>query len=692
MSVNYVIVDVETTVDNHRIGTNKAFPFYPKNHIVMTGQRRRSETGVVNKITRPHLPPTLSSPNMIGDDDTKVLIGHNFCFDLHYLRRHNYTVGTTPLMEWLTKNSIWDTQVAEYILTGQSDLYPSLDGCAAKYDAPLKDDRIKVIWEAGYDTYDINREMLSDYLKGDLEATEIVYRAQLKEAEERGMLPLIQAMNRAVIAYHDIEYNGMFVDENTLRQEKDIVTSQRSLSLMYLTCQLPEEIRSVVNLGSSQQLSVLLFGGTYTWKEKVRDGNYKNGNPKFKTVTKELQDPLFKIPAREEWKDKRGFYSTSDDVLKSLINDNSLKTNITSFIRELQDIRAYDKELNSYYNKIPELIVDGFLHQNINNTATATGRLSQNQPNLQNMSSRGNSNLKYMFKSRFGENGYIVEIDYSQLEVIGLAYSCQDEQLIADIQAGIDMHQVTQDKVQRLLPTHLNDKEQRRLVKGINFGLLYGGGIKKLAKISGLPEATIKKIKDALYSTYPRIKEWQEENVEKVKKSKKAIFNKKSPAGFPIHKGTLQTATGRVYTFIEGDSFAWQKSQGIYTDFNRSQICNYPIQGFATGDIVPTVLGEVVGTIHSSHILRTGVKMSDVCYMINTVHDSIMFDIEKDSLDECTQVILNVMERAPHYLKKIYNIDFDLPLKAEATVGVSWKQQVEWSWSGTHRTLLTLPS
>jgi len=679
--VGYTVIDVETTVNNSTIGSNKAFPFHPDNRIVLTGQR-----DLVSSSNDPIVSLTEITNNnkvlVAGNSYTQVVVGHNLSFDLHYLRKHDYRFMTDnvaqDVISWLCTHTIWDTQVAEYILTGQAELYPSLDGCALKYDAPLKDDRLKIIWDAGHKTEEINLEMLSEYLEGDLEATDIVYQAQMKLAKEKGQLPLIQAMNRAVIAYHDIEYNGMAIDLDLLYQQKEEVDNEREMTIQMLKSQLPDEIQDHVNFGSAEQLSVLLFGGVFKWKQKEQTGFFKNGNPKIRYVEHELHNPFLTITPNPDWLQDKGFYATSDDVFVALLNDDTLTAKVHQFVRGLQDMRGMDKELNSYYNKIPSLLCEGdILHQNINNTATSTSRLSQNQPNLQNMSAKGTSNLKKIFVSRFGDDGSIVEVDYSQLEVIGLAWSCEDEQLLADISAGVDMHAVTQAKVQHLLPSHLTDKEQRRLVKGINFGLLYGGGLAKLSKQSGLPTTVIKKIKDALYGTYPGIKRWQDANVETVENNKTRLFEK-SKKGFPISRGTLWTPTGRVYTFKEGDALPWQKAQGVHVSFNRSQICNYPIQGFATGDIVPTVIGDLCQKIHNH---ESSVREFDKkCLMINTVHDSIMFDIHKDALSEAVPLIAKTMESAPQMMKDIYGLNFNLPLNVEVTVGPNWKEQEVYLW------------
>lgn len=674
-TISYTVVDVETTVRNTEIGTNKAFPFAPDNEIILTGSRE-----CYSSLDIPRVKCTLPGEDayILGSVSTKVLIGHNLSFDLHYLRKHNYvipvmleeTIHYVPIDDWLINHSIWDTQVAEYILSGQSVLYPSLDYCALKYDAPMKDDRMKILWNAGVQTEDMIPEMLTEYLEGDLEATEVVYLAQVEEAEKTGQLPLIQAMCRSVVAYEDMEWNGMSLDLDLLAKQKDQVLIDQKITEEMLRSQLPEEISQEINFGSTAQLSTLLFGGTFTWKIKEEVGLYKNGNIKYKQVEHRIDNPLFVLVHSDDWKtDKPGVYATSDDVLAAIYNNMDHTPLVRQFVGGLREMRGYAKELAGYYEPLPSLVCDdNVVHQNINNVATHTARLSQNQPNLQNMNNK--SDLKKCFVSRWGSEGRIVEIDYSQLEVIGLAYSCRDSNLLRDLRGGLDMHQVTLDKVQHLLPTVLSAKEMRRVVKGVNFGLLYGGGVKKLAKTSGLAESVVRKIKKTLYTTYPGIKDWQDANVERVEKNKVHTYQK-SKGGYPICKSTLWTDTGRTYTFMEGDALSWQRSTGIKVSFNRSQICNYPIQGFATGDIVPTVIGEV------HEFLKNSPEYKDKCLMVNTTHDSITFDCEQNSLGAVYQII-KIMEDAPEIMGEIYGINFDLPLEVEVSSGLNWKDQVVW--------------
>ena len=131
--------------------------------------------------------------------------------------------------------------------------------------------------------------------------------------------------------------------------------------------------------------------------------------------------------------------------------------------------------------------------------------------------------------------------------------------------------------------------------------------------------------------------------------------------GLPSGYGEYTSITGRKYAFREYDDF----NKG--TSFSPTQMKNYPVQGFATGDIVPLVLGKLY------RVLKNDPLLSDSCLMINTVHDSVVFDIRDEHLLEYTdKVITETMQAAPRYLKERFNIDFDLELPVDGSVGRNW--------------------
>lgn len=679
----YAISDVETTIKNKTVGNMKAFPFYPENRVVENGIAIGSfdNNDLDIDLTRLEQVYDKIRINAKNGDLIKLIVGHNWKFDLHYLAKHGAEIDGIPVRDWIARNHIWDTQSAEYILTGHYNKYPTLDDCAVKYGGKLKDDRIKIMWDDDIQTEDILPEMLQEYLDGDLVNTNIVFKGQLKAAKDSGQLSVIRAMNSAILAYQEMEWNGMKINPVELFARRNFLHKKKTKLINYITTKfltsnltnnLNHDLTNTINLGSTKQLSVLLFGGDLSYVTRDLVGKYKNGNDKFKNVTHVVTSPLFDLSylALDDWKtktfNKTGVYSTDDKTLQYITNILEEDDPAFEFIKVLQEMRGLDKEISGYYDSIPELLCDGCLvHQNINNTATSTGRLSESNPNLQNVSKKGASRVKKMFVSRFGKDGLIIEADWKQLEVIGLAFISGCPDLRQDILDGKDVHHETWLKVKHLMPSFLRPDEQRRVVKGINFGMIYGGGAAKLAKESGMPVELVKAILKAFYERYPGVKTWQDGLIDEL-----TIMSGnygKTEKGYPRKLGQITSITGRKYSFVTFDAPPWLR--GKSTSFSPTQLKNYPIQGFATGDVVPTVIGVLFRK------LLTNPRLKDLCLMINTVHDSIIFDCHKSVLAEAFEVIKSTTEGAPAILKEVYGIDFDLPLRVDITAGLNWKDQ-----------------
>jgi len=258
-----------------------------------------------------------------------------------------------------------------------------------------------------------------------------------------------------------------------------------------------------------------------------------------------------------------------------------------------------------------------------------------------------------------------MDVDYKQLEVIGLAFISGCPDLIADIIEGKDVHNETWKKVKHLMPKHMRDDEQRRVVKGVNFGLIYGGGAKTISKESGLPMKIVKEIIKAFYGRYPGVREWQDSLQDQLTVLRETVG--RTDKGFPRQMGILNSITGRSYSFLTYDAPEWVRNK--VTSFSPTQLKNYPIQGFATGDVVPTVIGVLFRKLLNNPRLR------NLCLLVNTVHDSIILDCHKSILEEAYEVVKSTTEGAPSILKEVFNIDFNLPLKVDITAGRNWKQQ-----------------
>ena len=290
------------------------------------------------------------------------------------------------------------------------------------------------------------------------------------------------------------------------------------------------------------------------------------------------------------------------------------------------------------------------------------------------------SRIKSCFKSRFGADGRIVQVDFSQLEVIGVAYLSQDPLMYEDINNGIDSHSqsaswLTEHSYEEVLEGHLaGDKyltQVRKNAKGPRFELQYGAGAKSIGENNGISKEVAQGFIDQYYGRYSVLQQWQEDNISYVNNHtegrKKWVETK--DGGYWHHwiVGKLPSITGRVYTFKQFDTpdFIREKS-GVLKNFSPTQVKNYPVQGFATGDIIPMMLGKAYRAITGS------AKSRDKALLTGTIHDSILLDVHESIHTGTCKGLKSLMEKAPEFIKDQFGIDFDLPLKVEVESGLSW--------------------
>lgn len=290
------------------------------------------------------------------------------------------------------------------------------------------------------------------------------------------------------------------------------------------------------------------------------------------------------------------------------------------------------------------------------------------------------SEIKKCFPSRWGEDGVLLEVDFSQLEVIGVAHLSQDPMLMQDIMEGVDMHCMSasflySEKYEFAFNKVKKERdelwiERRKQAKGPSFQLQYGAGYKSIAAKNKLSEQQAQTFIDNYYGRYKRLQEWQEENMKAVKASKQPS-GKHSPGGWPLGIGYLHLDTGRAFHFMESPTPDWLQKKGIYTGFSPTQIKNFPSQGFATGDIVPMCVGELY------YVLKADPELRHNALLGNTVHDCVLLDCKKEVVNKARQVVVNTLNSAPQMLKKHFNIDFTLPLNVSSAVGPTWGELEE---------------
>ena len=630
---NTLVIDLETTMDCP-VGNNKANPMWMGNKIIASGIKWGDDKEVYTSystggVDKGYLLEVVGRASLV--------VGHNIKFDLLYIYRN--TSNILP--------RIWDTQLAAYLLSGQRHLYASLDELTAEYvgDHALKDDKIKEYWKAGVRTEEIPHRELLTYLRGDVTNTATIFEKQWIEAEQLDILPLMLTQMDALRATIEMNRNGMYVDWEYVKEMCDYYGE-----IVRGTAETIRLLVGDVDYMSPKQLSLYFFGGQEKYVERELVGEYKNGKPKYKNVDKvRLITGKYK-PTTDVG--KGGYHSVDDAVLKGLSSSGDL------FAAQLLVMRDAKKIKETYYEGLNDLrFPKDLIYPNLNHCATKTGRLSATNPNLQNQTDSGN--VKRAYRSRF-HNGKILELDYSQLEMIALAYLANDKQLIEDINNGRDMHRELYKGMYGRYPTDA----ERKPFKRFSFLLVYGGGVTTLMAQSGCDRATAKKFINTFYARYKGVKEYHESIVKKA--NDECIVSYDESKSGPQYTYFHSSPTGRHYMF---NKYASDYKAGELT-FSPTELKNWPIQGFATGDVVPMMVGILLRELESAGISRGAL-------LVMTVHDSVVLDTHDDVCYKAASIAKKTLENAPMYLKQYFNIDFPCQLKVGVEAGKNWQDKTE---------------
>ena len=351
------------------------------------------------------------------------------------------------------------------------------------------------------------------------------------------------------------------------------------------------------------------------------------GEPFNINSPKQVAEVLFdKLELKTKKKKSR---STSAEVLEELAQEYEICEYILQH-------RKFAKLKSTYTDALPTLISkkDGRIHTTYNQALTVTGRLSSSNPNLQNIpirSEEGNK-IRSAFCAMDKENSFILSADYSQIELRLLAHVSGDEHLIHAFTSGEDVHAMTAAKV---FGVELKDvtKEMRRRAKAVNFGIVYGQSKYGLAKSLGITNAEAQEFIDKYFETYPKVKEYMNNEVE-----------------FVTQNGYVETAFGRKrYLASELQSSNYQRRECA----QRAAI-NQPLQGTAA-DLIKIAMIRVDKAI-------AGMKTK----MIMQVHDELVFEVPKEELEQLKSIILDCMALKDQNLK--------IPLDVDINYGSSWKE------------------
>lgn len=275
--------------------------------------------------------------------------------------------------------------------------------------------------------------------------------------------------------------------------------------------------------------------------------------------------------------------------------------------------------------------------------------------------------IKKYFQSRFGEKGLLIEADYSQLEIAVLAHLSGDQQLIYDLKNKVDIHAQNA----RALFGAAFTPEHRRLAKQLSFQLQYGAGAASMAKSNGIKKLLAKQFIANYFERYPEVANYQHLQ-HLIAMENRQLRPNTTKLGYPSAITYLKGETGRMY-FLEEEDNPYKPGE---PSFSPTKLKNYNVQGTATGDIVPMMLGKVYRAI------KANPKWDGEVLLINTTHDSVTLDVRKAWVEEVVDLLYDLLEQAPDYYKQLSGVDFKLPLPVEVKMGENWEDMIKVDRSG----------
>ena len=296
------------------------------------------------------------------------------------------------------------------------------------------------------------------------------------------------------------------------------------------------------------------------------------------------------------------------------------------FLEDIKRLSAVSTYLSSFVDGISNYTKeDGFLHVGLTQHITATGRFSGRNPNMQNMPRGGTFPVKRVFVSRW-KGGYILEADFAQLEFRVAAFLSQDETAMNEIATGFDVHSYTAKVI-----TDAGQETSRQVAKGHTFAPLFGASGFGRSKAEA---AYYKHFNDK----YKGIAKWHKRLGDEALRHRK-----------------ITTPSGRQYAFPDVE----RRLNGQPSHF--TMIKNYPVQGFATGDIVPVVLLE----------MHKRLEPLQSC-LVNTVHDSTVVDVHPHEKDKVIEIISQMNKDLDKIIEEAYDVKMNVPMLLEAKIGPNW--------------------
>ena len=663
------VLDIETTFtqdgDNTpynlsnklvSVGVNDEYIFF--NHDEFTGDIRTSHNKLQSIL-----------------DKTTLMVGHNLKFDLSWLLECGFKY----------EGKIWDTMVAESVLFRGQRRPLSLKECCRRRKIGIKYATLENAIDSGIGMDKIPIKDLETYGRNDVTITKDLYLQQdldYKREDNKILVPTLEMMCEFLVTLVEIERNGIYVNPSTLDELKTRLNEEYHSVKKKIDITVQEVMGDAkYNITSGEQLCKIIYSreiidkndwaktfglgtdergikrtpakypantfrkiletktrpvmysigtkcktcdGIGHYRKYKKDGSAylnltkcKDCNAEGVFLTKTDRVAGFNITPRDQRDVTSLGFKVGMDNLKYIGDRNPGR--VREFLNYIIRYKQIEKWLSTFVDKMKEEAYhNNLLHPKFSQTNVVTGRLSCSDPNFQNIPRGDKLPIKRVIQSRF-DDGEIIEMDFAQLEFRVAAFLSQDKQAIQDILEGVDVHQNTANVIGC----------SRQDAKAHTFKPLYGG-------MSGTDEE--KKYYAYFRKRYKGITEWQERTEDTA-----------------ISTSFVTLPSGRQYYF-EGIKRASWGGSNFYT-----QVRNYPVQGFATGDIVPVACIDIYNSMKN---MRTR--------LINTVHDSIIIDVHPKEVDSVLNKLKKACDGITQSINKRYDINFNVPLDYEIKKGHNW--------------------
>ena len=517
------------------------------------------------------------------ENETIEKIGQNIKYDLKILANYGIEV----------KGKLFDTMIAHYLIN--PDMRHNMDVLSETYLQYSPKSIETLIGKKGKNQLSMRQVALENIKEYAVEDADVTY--QLKEhfqpiLERVGTNKLFDEIEIPLVqVLADMEREGVNLDEEFLKSmsvdmQKEIDEFENSIY---------EQAGEKFNLASPKQLGDILF-------DKLKIGGTK------------------------QKKTKTGQYATGEEILSYLANDHQI-------VRDILEWRQLVKLKSTYVDALPTQVdkKTGRVHTDYMQTVAATGRLSSNNPNLQNIpirTERGRQ-IRKAFIAR-DENYTLLSADYSQIELRIIAALSGEDNMIAAFQNNEDIHRSTAAKVFNV-PLEEVTKEQRSNAKTVNFGIIYGVSAFGLSNQTSLSRKESAELIDAYYNTYPKLKAYMSNQVD-----------------FARENGYVETISGRRRYLKDINS-----ANAIVRGGAERNAVNAPIQGSAA-DIIKLAMINIHKRLKSENWKSK---------MLLQVHDELVFDVHNSEIEKIQPMIKHEMENA---------FKMTLPLEVEMGLGKDW--------------------